>query len=465
MICKEEENTLSYYPMLISALNLIQQLRTVVNTFPDSRSDRHIRYSMEDIVLGGFSVFLTQSASFLSFQRTMQEQTGRNNGTSLFGIGSLPGDDQIRRVLDTVSPALVFPVFMRCFEELKTSGDMKEFKSALGYLVALDGTQYFSSSSIFCENCLQKTDHKTKHVTFSHTAITPVIVKPGSEHVFSLVPEYIIPQDGHQKQDCENAAAKRWLSTYGRKLSSIEQDTPTIILGDDLYSRQPVIEAITAQGLTYILVCKKESHPWLYDYVEHLDTGKKDEDMHTLTIRKWNGTTAIHTTYQFAQHVPLKESADSLVVNWCGVEVRCEKTGKLLYHNAFITPLEITEENVATIVTSGRARWKIENENNNTLKTKGYYFEHNYGHGEANLSMVLTTLILIAFLFHTLFSLFWQPYMHILARIKRQRVFESIRVLSQYYFAPTWEHLFAGMEYALDNVVLLPTPFSLLPAG
>jgi len=37
-------------------------------------------------------------------------------------------------------------------------------------------------------------------------------------------------------------------------------------------------------------------------------------------------------------------------------------------HNAWITDWPITEKNVAALVASGRARWKIENEHNNTLK-------------------------------------------------------------------------------------------------
>jgi len=49
-------------------------------------------------------------------------------------------------------------------------------------------------------------------------------------------------------------------------------------------------------------------------------------------------------------------------------------------------------------------RWKIENENN-TLKTKGYHFEHNYGHGKQFLSSLLATLILLAYLLHTLLDL------------------------------------------------------------
>jgi hypothetical protein len=44
-----------------------------------------------------------------------------------------------------------------------------------------------------------------------------------------------------------------------------------------------------------------------------------------------------------------------------------------------------------------RARWKIENETLNTLKNQGDNFEHTYGHGEKNLSVVFATLMMLAF--------------------------------------------------------------------
>jgi hypothetical protein len=56
---------------------------------------------------------------------------------------------------------------------------------------------------------------------------------------------------------------------------------------------------------------------------------------------------------------------------------------------------------VATIVLAGRTRWKVENENNNTLKTKGYNLEHNFGHGKQHLSSLLVTLNILSLLFHT----------------------------------------------------------------
>jgi len=45
-------------------------------------------------------------------------------------------------------------------------------------------------------------------------------------------------------------------------------------------------------------------------------------------------------------------------------------------------------KNAYQIMRGGRARWKIENETFNTLKNQGYNFEHNYGLGKKNLSVV-----------------------------------------------------------------------------
>ncbi|OQW48503.1 MAG: hypothetical protein A4S09_04815 [Proteobacteria bacterium SG_bin7] len=47
----------------------------------------------------------------------------------------------------------------------------------------------------------------------------------------------------------------------------------------------------------------------------------------------------------------------------------------------------------------GRARWKIENETFNSLKNQGYEFEHNFGHGYKNLSVNMSYLMMMAFLF------------------------------------------------------------------
>jgi hypothetical protein len=69
-------------------------------------------------------------------------------------------------------------------------------------------------------------------VTYSHTKILPVIAAPNCAEVISLPSEFVTPQDGHEKQDCEAAAAKRWISKHRH----LFQGQAITLLGDDLYS-------------------------------------------------------------------------------------------------------------------------------------------------------------------------------------------------------------------------------------
>ena len=55
---------------------------------------------------------------------------------------------------------------------------------------------------------------------------------------------------GKNKQDCENAAVKRWLLK-----NPVEKEKKQItLLGDDLYSRQPICELALKQGYNFIFV-------------------------------------------------------------------------------------------------------------------------------------------------------------------------------------------------------------------
>jgi hypothetical protein len=106
---------------------------------------------------------------------------------------------------------------------------------------------------------------------------------------------------------------------------------------------------------------------------------------------------------------------------------------------------------VEAIVQAGRARWKIEHENNNTLKTKGYHLEHNYGHGQQHLSAVLLTLNLFAFLFHTVRGWVDQKY-HLVrqALAARQIFFQDLQALTRYLLFESWDHLLDFMLQGLE---------------
>ena len=58
--------------------------------------------------------------------------------------------------------------------------------------------------------------------------------------------------------------------------------------------------------------------------------------------------------------------------------IEIDPEGNKQYVNTWVTDIELSTENVNKFMRGARAKWKIENETFNTLKTQGYHLEHNY---------------------------------------------------------------------------------------
>ena len=419
---------------------IVGSFRQRLSSLPDKRTGKNTRYGMEDAALSAFSVFFTQTPSFLAYQRMMEGSKGKSNAQSLFGVHRIPSDNQIRDLLDAVAPEQVFPVFEEILQVLEEQGQLEGFRSVGDtLLIAIDGTEYFSSSQIHCSACSTRTQ-KSGETRYFHSVITPVIVVPGQPHVIPLVPEFIVPQDGHDKQDCETAAAKRWLMQHGERVSPLK----VTVLGDDLYCHQPLCQQLLDQHFNFILVCRPESHITLYEHLEGMD-------LPTLTTKRWTGKVEETYSYRYLNGVPLKDGKDALLVNWCELTVT-RPDGKVTYKNSFATNHILSDENVANIVLAGRTRWKVENENNNTLKTKGYNLEHNFGHGKQHLSSCLATLNILSLLFHTLLELLDLKYKLLRSHLPtRKTFFDDLRALTRYMYFDSWDHL---LTFMLDGLEL-----------
>jgi hypothetical protein len=423
--------------------DLIAQVRQTCAEFPDPRTGDNTRYSMQDIGCSAFSVFFTQSPSFLSFQDHMQKVKGHDNAQSLFQVEHIPCDNHIRQTLDSVPPERLFPVYDSVYQAFREQGLIETFRAVhQTVLIALDGTWYHSSEKIHCP-CCSSLEDKNGRKTYYHSAVTPVIVSPGQRQAIALRPEFITPQDGHTKQDCELAASKRWLE----KNSATFAPLGATVLGDDLYAHQPSCRRALLYGFHFIFVCKPQSHKTLSDWVNRLEPGPQ---LRTVKARvKVDGHWQEHT-YRYANQVPLADGDDALQVNWCEVTVTDPKD-RVLYHNAFITDFTVDENNVMAIVASGRARWKIENENNNTLKTKGYHLEHNFGHGQKHLSSLLAAMNILAFLFHTFLDFTDGNYRLVRASLPtRKTFFDDVRALTRYLFFSDWAGLMDFMMKGLE---------------
>jgi len=416
---------------------LIQFLRSSLHDLLDERRPgNNTKYQVEDAVMAAFSIFFTQSASFLEHQRLMKSNKGKDNAESLFSIEKIPCDNQIRNLLDPVPATTIFMTFEKVYQWLEENGVLKKFLYLNGeILIALDGTEYFSSKKINCPHCNCR-NHRDGSTTYFHGCVTPVVVSPNRKQVINLSPEFIKKQDGHQKQDCENAAAKRWLNNNHKN----KYGHPVTLLGDDLYSRQPIVELALKQGYNLIFVCLETSHKTLYEWLEFLE---RNGEVTTVEKKQWDGRKNLIYRYRYASRVPLRDGDSSLEANWCEVTVINEKTQKVIYRNNWITNHEITENNVEEIVKAGRSRWKIENEGNNVLKNHGYNLEHNFGHGQNHLCEFLLSLNLLAFLFHTVLDLVNYTYQRIRELLAtRTNFFNDIRTLLKFIWFKNWSEFF-----------------------
>lgn len=396
----------------------------------DNRTNNNaLRYTTASAAMGALSIFLMQDQSFLEQQKRLNKQTGSHNFKTFFGIEAIPTANQIRNILDCVAPNEFNPLLEKGLQTLDKFGGLKQFEYLNdSYLIAIDGTEYHSSKKIFCKSCNSR--QKSTGVCYYHSMLCASIVSPNIKEAIAITPEFIVQQDGYSKQDCENTAVKRWLKANGKCYLHLN---PTI-LGDDLYSRESICLATLEQGYHFIFVCKTESHKTLYEYLIGAEIARVS------TIKRIRYKKTLYEC-KFINNIPIKDGDGALNVNWLEiVEINHKK--KRTYKNSFITDHHITKDNVLQIALAGRCRWKIENENNNTLKTKGYNFEHNYGHGKKHLASVFAILSIIAFLFHTIMNIVDVLYIKAkAAQGTRQIFYNMIRAISSLLIFESWESM------------------------
>jgi hypothetical protein len=417
---------------------LLSYLSRSIDSLPDLRRGTNTQYSLKDITLSAFAVFFCQSPSFLANQQLMQQTKGTNNGRTLFGIQKLPTDNQIRNLLDPVDPTLLRAVYRDTFSYLQGLGEVESFRSFEDtLLIAIDGTGYFHSESIHCKGCTVS-HHRDGRVTYAHSVLMPAVVKAGKEQVIPLEPEFIVPQDGHEKQDCERTAADRWVEAMAGFYSPLH----VTLLGDALYATHSMIRGVLKEGLHYIFVVKPTNHKYLYEELEGME---KLGEVRTLQRTHWAGKKHRQLVYRYVNAVPLTDAQDCVRVNWVEITMSDDK-GNVTFHTAFVTDHPITEQNVEALVEAGRCRWKIENEDINTLKTKGYHFEHNFGHGKQYLSQTLLSLNILAFLFHTVLELQDKRYALLRETLPRRDTFyQHVATLTQYFCFDSFVHLMLFM--------------------
>jgi hypothetical protein len=419
----------------LSADALFHLVRSGFANIPDPRcEDGDI--SLTDALMSAFAMFSLKAPSLLAFDKERAE----GNLHTIYGIERAPCDTYMREMLDPVSPESVRPVFTGVFRQLQRGKVLEPMMFLHGYyLLALDGTGYFSSKTVHCQSCLHKV-HRNGSMTYSHQMLGAAIIHPDFRAVIPLMPEPIITQDGTEKNDCERNAAKRFIA----KLRQNHPHLKFIVTEDGLSSNAPHIETLHEHGCHYILGVKEGDHASLFQQVQAAEAGGRV----TFYERHDRAAGVVHR-FRFVNDMPLNGSRADVRVNFIEYwEIGPDK----VQHFSWVTDLRVSQRNVYHLMRGGRARWKIENETFNTLKNQGYNFEHNYGHGEQNLSVVFATIMMLAFLVDQTQQLCCALFQAVWAKLGSKRLlWERMRALFYGYHLESMRELLEALFYGYER--------------
>jgi hypothetical protein len=426
----------------LSADALYRLVRSTFRAATDSRSEA-AEIPLGDALMAGFAVFALKAPSLLAFDDRRRKDEA--NLKSLFGLKHVPSDTQMRTILDDVDPLQLRPAYTDVFRQLQRGKVLEPFIFFQGhYLMALDGTSYFSSEKIHCPSCLEKKSRNGK-LCYSHQMLGAALVHPDHKEVIPLCPEPIIKQDGDTKNDCERNASRRFFGHFRCEHPKL----PVIVVADALSANAPLIADLRDHDFRFILGIKPGSHAFLF---EQMRTAAEIGQAHTLTLEDANGT--LHH-YRWLENASLNESNPDVLVTMIEYwEIPPKGSEAPMRHFSWVTDLPVSAETIPLLVCGGRARWHIENETFNTLKNQGYHFDHNFGHGDNNLSVVFALLMMLAFLVDQTMQLCDVLFQAVLKHERRKcRLWEAIRGAFHYVHLTSMRHLY---ELLLSDYKAMP---------
>ena len=433
--------------------SLFRSLEKVCNTISEHRNSNapNYKYPITSAAMTAFAAFYFQRSSLRSHEQVLDQATYRHNFKNLFHREPIRNSQTLRNILDPIEHTSFIPAFDDVFRKLDRSGMFQElsFNPSVGLLFSGDGVDYFSSEEISCNNCSCahfSKENGEKRTLYSHKMFNVGIVHPSENMFIPLGPEFITPQDGKAKQDCEQAAAKRWLTSFRERHKTVR----ATIQVDALHCNHDFLSMVKANRFHFIATCKPGNCKTMYEWIE---TARRGNDIHKIEETTLTKGKKQRVIYEYLNDVPIRDTDDSLRVNYISIKEIDPKSGKKIRQFDYVTDICVKDKNVKALCIAGRKRWKVENEGHNTLKNQGYYFDHNYGHGKQNLSANIAMLILYSFLVHIILRLVAQDGLANVYKNShaRRKCIELLRNMTEILKVQAWEELYSNAMKALEK--------------
>lgn len=269
------------------------------NKITDIRK-RVSKYRLTDFFMSVFGVFDQKISSLHEYEGLLNDTVFVDNMKNLYLINHLPSDTQIRERLDVVDSKEIQKIFNSVISKFQQDKLLEVFRYYKDeYLLAIDGTQHFRSSTIHCACCSVQKNNKTGIVkSYYHSILHAVIVNPSINQCLPIISEPMSSKDGDIKSDCELNAIKRLL----KKVKNMHPHLKFTVTLDALFAVKPIIDLLNECGFNYITVTKNQ-------YL-HNNIGPKNSESFVVINNN------VECNYTFANDMPLNKSHQDVKVNY-----------------------------------------------------------------------------------------------------------------------------------------------------
>lgn len=326
----------------------------------DPRNRRE--YSFEEMLMAGMMLFLFKQKSRNEMDNNRRDREFSKNYYRAFKL-QCPSMDAVEDLFRELEPSLLEDLKASLIGPLIEKRVLHRFR-LLGkwFLVAVDGTGVYSSTTEHWEEHVQKTSKKGVVTNMNPVLEAKLVTSNGL--CLSLCSEWCTNKAEYDKQDCELKAFKR----IAVRLKKYFPRLPICLVVDGLYCNQPVMDICEEYGWQWIIVFKDGNLPTVHKELKLLPGNAFNGYTKTLAHKS---TTM---KYQWCNDIIYK---DKTVVHWieCQQKTINTKGGVTEYHFEYLTNISQNEDIVAECVSGARKRWNIE-ESFNDQKNRDFEMQH-----------------------------------------------------------------------------------------
>lgn len=351
--------------------HFFSEMNDWIRDMNDPRNASYTRYTQEDYFWMGIMKNVCGQKSMRSMDENFNEDICIDTLRILSGhkeLEEIPHYDSLNWYLSKLSPECLAGIRKLMITKLIRSRVFDKNKALEKYWrIVLDGTGLFYFKEKHCDNCLvakYKDEDGNDRYRYYHKVLEAKLVL-SDKLVLSLDTEFIENEsETVSKQDCENKAAKRLMERIKKDFPKLK----ILIQADGLYANEPLMAECRKKNWKYMFSFKEGCMKTVWD--EFNAACKDDACCHKTELAYSSAEKGIARYVDGIETYAGKKECMNII----SYEYTAQK-GKL-QRFTWITNLEIKPKNVKELVTTGRGRWKIENEGFNNQKNGIYDICH-----------------------------------------------------------------------------------------